>query len=185
MVPVQASSPGGTQAYPPGHSLSHRPRSSSSWSWEWWVCWRVFHRQGHHRHHVPSWGTCSAGRSSCKQQRPEVKEGKKPFFHLACHSPALGSQTINTFLGNWLLAKLPKGVFHTPPVFVKAWPWVPAKLLNPSQGHQVSMLRTFKHGCQPLLLNQYPKRQVKIPFILLGRTLYMHHDHNFLDWNSN
>ena len=81
----------------------------------------LLHRQGHRRHHVLLLRALAvqADLPASSEGRRWEERQKKPFFHLACHTPALGSQTINTFLGNWLLAKASKGVFHTPPVFVE------------------------------------------------------------------
>ena len=185
MVPVQASVLVEPRRTPPGHSPSHRLRSSSSGS-QTWVCWRSSPSPGASPSPcAPPEGTCSAGRSSCEQQRQEVRrKAKETIFPLGL--PHSSPWIPNHKHIPWQLAfgkSIKRSVPHPAclcrrrgPEYLQS-PWT-------VRGHQVGMLRTFKHGCRPLL-NQYPKRQVKIPFILLGRTLDMHHDHNFLDWNSN
>lgn len=82
-VPVQASAPAGPRRTPPRRSPSRRPRSSSSGS-QTWVCWRSSPSPGASPSPcAPPEGTCSAGRSSCKQQRGEVRrKAKETIFSL-------------------------------------------------------------------------------------------------------
>lgn len=120
-----------------------------------------------------SWGHLQCRWSSCKQQRPEVRrKAKETIFSLSL--PLTSPWIPNHKHISWQLAfgKASKGVFHTPPVFVEGVALSTCKALNSSQGPPGSMLRTFKHGCQPLLLNQYPRGKSKY-LLTLGRTLYI------------
>ena len=76
-VPVQASTQVEPRHTPPRHSLSHHLRWSSSGS-QTWVCWRSSPSPGASPSPcAPPEGTCSADKSSCKQQRLEVRRRAK------------------------------------------------------------------------------------------------------------
>lgn len=83
----------------------------------------LLHVQGHHCHHVLFLRALAVQTDLPAKSKGGRWEGKqnKPFFHLVCQSPALGSQTTNAFLGNWLLAKASKGAYHSIPVFAEVW----------------------------------------------------------------
>lgn len=115
-------SPGGIQAY----SSKAQPESSSDVEFLWksnMSLLTVFSiSRGITVTMCSSWGHLQ-----CRQiflQAAKVggkKEGKRNHWSSGCQSPALGSQTINTFLGNWLLARASKAVLHSMPVFLKVW----------------------------------------------------------------
>lgn len=82
----------------------------------------LLHLQRHHCHHVLLLGTLAVQAdlpAGSKGSRWERRKNHFFFFSRACQSPALGSQTINTFLGNGHQAKASRAVFQNMPVFAE------------------------------------------------------------------